>query len=65
MNWANQIKTILNNTGMSNLCNNQSVVDINYSSIKQRILDIYKQTWYAKINKLQSTPHVVYLNMIS
>ena len=50
MNWANQIKTILNNIGMSNLWNNQSVVYINYASIKQRILDIYKQTWYAKIN---------------
>ena len=50
MNWANQIKTILNNIGMSNLWNNQSAVDINYASIKQRILDVYKQTWYAKIN---------------
>ena len=50
MNWANQIKTILNNIGMSNLWNNQSAVDINYASIKQQILDVYKQTWYAKIN---------------
>ena len=50
MNWANQIKTILNYIGMSNLWNNQSVVYINYASIKQRILDIYKQTWHAKIN---------------
>ena len=35
---------------MSNLWYNESVVNINYASIKQRILDIYKQTWYAKIN---------------
>ena len=52
LNWANQIKTILNNIGLSNLWNNQSVIDINYASIKQRILDIhvYKQSWYANIN---------------
>ena len=50
MNWVNQIKPFLNNICMSNLWNNQSVVDIKYASIKQRILDIYKQTWYAKNN---------------
>ena len=50
MNWANQIKTILNNIGLSNLWNIQTAIDINYASIKQRILDIYKRSWYAKLN---------------
>ena len=56
INWANQIKTILNNIGMSNLWNDQFVVDIDYASIKQRILDIDKQTWYAKINNSSRLP---------
>lgn len=50
MNWAYNIKTILNEIGMANLWHNQAFIAINYLTIKQRILDIYKQSWYAKIN---------------
>ena len=63
MNWAYQIKTMLNKIGFSDIWNNQGNFDINYSVIKQRVLDIYKQTWYAAINnssRLASYSHFKY-----
>jgi hypothetical protein len=50
MNWAYQIKTILNNIGFTEFWINQQTLNNEYPIIKQRILDIYNQTWYTKIN---------------
>ena len=36
--------------GMSNIWENQLYITIDYHKIKQRILDIYQQTWYSSIN---------------
>ena len=49
-NLAYNIKTILNQIGMSNIWENQLNITIDYHKIKQRILDIYHQTWYSSIN---------------
>ena len=45
LNWAYQIRLILNESGLSNLWLNQCYIDsMDYKVIKQRILDIYKQS---------------------
>ena len=44
------IKTILDQIGMSNIWENQLNITVDYNRIKQRILDIYQQTWYSSIN---------------
>ena len=49
-NWAYNIKQILDNTGLSYIWMNQNSTETTYSQIKQRILDIYKQSWYSRIN---------------
>ena len=48
-NWAFNIKTILTEIGMHHIWIEQDSSTIFYL-IKQRILDIFKQTWYATIN---------------
>ena len=54
LNWASHIKQILNEIGMSNVWNNQYNLNTsNLSSIKQRIIDIYQQTWHNSINQSQ------------
>ena len=56
MNWAYQIKYILDNIGLSDNWI-QDTVAINFLVIKQRISDIYKQTWYTTLcnsNRLSS-----------
>jgi hypothetical protein len=50
LNWAFQIKKILNEIGMSYLWDIENLTAVHLQSIKQRILDIYKQSWYAGIN---------------
>ena len=50
LNWAFHIKCILEECGLFYIWQNQFVVHINYHVIKQRILDIYYQTWYTEIN---------------
>ena len=35
----------------SNIWLNQDVTSVSFSVIKQRILDVYQQSWYADINK--------------
>jgi hypothetical protein len=50
LNWAYQIKEILDNCGFSYTWHNQFNMLIDYNSIKQRIIDIYCQTWYTSIN---------------
>ena len=53
-NWAFQIKIILSEIGLNNLwCNQNDLTNrlsSNYNCIKQRIIDIYMQSWYAEIN---------------
>ena len=51
MNWAFYIKNLLTSSGLRYIWDNQWNTEIiNYEQIKLRILDIYKQTWYADIN---------------
>ena len=49
-NWAYHIKIILDQAGLSYLWQNQFNMLLNYNTIKQRIIDIYQQTWYSAIN---------------
>ena len=51
MNWAHHVKSIFDKIGMSYVWNNQ--LNNNTPNVKliiQRILDIYKQSWYTNIN---------------
>jgi hypothetical protein len=50
MNWASQVKHILDQIGLGYIWINQDDHDINFEQIKQRIKDIYYQSWYANIN---------------
>ena len=51
LNWAFQVKCILDQIGMHDYWLNQFDADyININLIKQRIFDIYHQSWYADIN---------------
>ena len=57
MNWAYQIKNILQQHGLEYIWNQQHIIEIPFEFIKQRILDIYNQKWYSDINnssRLQS-----------
>ena len=57
LNWASQIKTILQQHGFEYVWRQQSNIDIPFQSIRQRIIDVYQQSWYAEINnsnRLQS-----------
>ena len=49
-NSAFQIKTFLEIHGFSNIWLNQDVTSVSFPVIKQRILDVYHQSWYADIN---------------
>ena len=49
-NWAFQIKSLLDKLGLTYVWLRQGDITIPFSLIKQRILDLYKQTWYAEIN---------------
>ena len=49
-NWAFQVKCILDQVGLTYMWQNQFNMLINYNIIKQRIIDIYHQSWYAAIN---------------
>ena len=51
--WAFQVKTILNELGLSNLWINQETLNIAIKTIKQRKFDRYKQSWYQNINNSQ------------
>lgn len=48
-NWAYQVKTILNELGMSDIWYQQNNT-VNLAILKQRITDTYTQSWYASIN---------------
>lgn len=49
-NWAFQIKSILESIGLAFIWYNQLEMDIPFSLIKQRIMDMYYQSWYSDIN---------------
>ena len=49
-NWAHHIKRILNECGLYYLWQNQSNMNISYDIIRQRVLDMYYQSWYSGIN---------------
>lgn len=50
LNWALQIKNILDSLGLSNIWIHQTGIDIPFNLIKQRMTDTYKQSWYSTIN---------------
>ena len=50
LNWAYQIKSMLDKIGLSNIWIQQFEISIPYNLIKQRIFDMYKQSWYSSIN---------------
>jgi len=52
-NWVFQVKTILNELGLSNLRINQETMNTALPPIKQRIFDQYKQSWYQNLNNSQ------------
>ena len=57
LNWARNVKNMLDEIGITNLWIDQNAQTIDFRTIKQRILDIYKQNWYANSNnssKLES-----------
>jgi len=45
LNWAEKIKQILDEIGMADLWLTQNTTSISIHHIKQRIIDIYHQTW--------------------
>lgn len=49
-NWAFQVKSILDNLGLSNIWIDQFNINIPFTLIKQRLYDTYKQSWYSSIN---------------
>ena len=49
-NWAYQIKTLLNELGLTCIWNHQDDWNVNINTIKQRLIDTYKQMWYSNIN---------------
>ena len=49
-NWASQIKLMLREHGFEYVWRQQSELVIPFHSIRQRIIDIYQQSWYSKIN---------------
>ena len=55
-NWASQIKLILQRHGFEYVWREQATIDIPFQSIRQRILDTYKQTWYSEINNSSRLP---------
>ena len=56
-NWAYHIKSILQQHGFGYVWDSQSNMEIPFTAIRQRILDMYCQKWYSDINnsnRLQS-----------
>ena len=47
---AFQIKTMPDNLGITNIWNNQNNSEPVFEEIKQRIVDIYHQSWHSNIN---------------
>ena len=49
-NWVYQIKSILDDIGLSYVGLQQAEIDVPLSLIKQRLFDSYYQSWYLNIN---------------
>lgn len=49
-NWASQIKQLLQEHGFDYVWQLQTEIEITFASIKLRIFDNYKQSWYGNIN---------------
>lgn len=50
INWAFNSKQILDESELTIIWQNQFITQTDLQPIKRRILDIYPQQWYAKIN---------------
>ena len=57
-NWAFQIKSLLNELGLSYIWLQQNKFTIPVDLIKQRIFDNYYQSWYSNINNSSRLSHV-------
>ena len=63
LNWAYQSKCILEIIGLSCIWNDQFFLDTGpFTLIKQRLIDMYQQTWYASINN--SIMHALNTNFV-
>ena len=49
-NWASQVKSLLDKLGLTYIWVQQDDINIPCDLIQQRIMDMYKQSWYANIN---------------
>ena len=50
LNWAYQIKSMLDRIGVGNIWIQQFEITIPYNLIKQRLFDMFKQSWYSSID---------------
>ena len=60
-NWVNHIKHELEICGFSDISANQLLIDIPFEAICLRVLDKFKQLWYAHI--INSNRLVTYSNI--
>ena len=61
LNWAFQIKDMLDQLGFTELLINQdNILTIRLNTIKQRLLDHYYQSWYSNINNSRRLRTVLY-----
>ena len=49
-NWASQVKSLLDELGLTYIWVQQDHINIPCDLIQQRIMDMYKQSWYTNIN---------------
>ena len=57
LNLAYHIKTLLQSIGLGNVWYKQRANNVNFQNIKQRILYIFKQSWYSNINNSSRPSH--------
>ena len=58
LNWAEKIKQILDEINMTELGLSQNTTNISIHHIKQRIIDIYHQTWKSYVDE-SNCQHIV------
>ena len=51
VNWASGVKHVLSEIGLNYMWVNQDFIDINFDTIKQRIIDVYVQNWRSTVNE--------------
>ena len=65
-NWAFQIKKILDELGFSDVWLNQKHIVPNFTLLKQRITDQYKQEWLTIVNETSKLSYYrLYKNYLS